>query len=484
MRLAIAFARRRFLTLGGGGMDARERTYICIDLKSYYASVECVARGLDPLKARLLVADETRSDNTIVLAVSPALKAIGVRSCPRLFEAKQAVRLAEARLHEKLDFIIAPPRMAEYERISADIYAIYLKYVAVEDIHVYSIDEVFMDATPYLSMYRERAARAGMAPAHFMALAIIRDVLKSTGITATAGIGPNLYLAKVGMDIVAKKAPADRDGVRIAELDEAAYRRLLWPVRPLTVFWQMGEGKTRRLAKYGILTMGDIARTSLADEEFLYRLFGIDAEILIDHAWGLEPCTLADIKAYAPKARSLSVGQVLPRPYAFGEARVVFGEMAEQLSMDLVSKGLATACLTFWVAFDPVSLEKCRYEGPVSVDYYGRPHPKHVGGTVRLRARTSSARAIRGALLEAFDGQVDSRLYVRRLGVCACDTHNECLQLDMFTDYAALESEEKVQRAVLGIRKKYGGNAILKGMNYLEGATARERNTQIGGHRA
>ncbi len=465
-------------------MDARERAYICIDLKSYYASVECVARGLDPLKARLLVADETRSDNTIVLAVSPALKAIGVRSCPRLFEAKQAVRLAEARLHEKLDFIIATPRMAEYERVSADIYAIYLKYVAVEDIHVYSIDEVFMDATPYLSMYRERAARAGMAPAHFMALTIIRDVLKSTGITATAGIGPNLYLAKVGMDIVAKKAPPDRDGVRIAELDEAAYRRLLWPVRPLTVFWQMGEGKTRRLAKYGILTMGDIARTSLADEEFLYRLFGIDAEILIDHAWGLEPCTLADIKAYTPKARSLSVGQVLPRPYAFGEARVVFGEMAEQLSMDLVAKGLATACLTFWVAFDPVSLEKCRYDGPVSIDYYGRPHPKHVGGTVRLRARTSSARAIRGALVQAFDGQVDCRLYVRRLGVCACDTHNECLQLDMFTDYAALESEERVQRAVLGIRKKYGGNAILKGMDYLEGATARERNTQIGGHRA
>ena len=248
------------------GAEPGARTCVCIDLKSYYASVECVARGLDPLKARLLVADETRSDNTIVLAVSPALKAIGVRSCPRLFEAKQAVRLAEAQLHQKLPFIIAPPRMAEYERVSAAIYGIYLKYVAVEDIHVYSIDEVFMDVTAYLSMYRERAARAGMDPAHFMALTIIRDVLKSTGITATAGIGPNLYLAKVGMDIVAKKAPPDKDGVRIAELDEGLYRRLLWPVRPLTAFWQMGEGKTRRLARYGILTMGDIARSSIVEE--------------------------------------------------------------------------------------------------------------------------------------------------------------------------------------------------------------------------
>ena len=466
------------------GAEPGARTCVCIDLKSYYASVECVARGLDPLKARLLVADETRSDNTIVLAVSPALKAIGVRSCPRLFEAKQAVRLAEAQLHQKLPFIIAPPRMAEYERVSAAIYGIYLKYVAVEDIHVYSIDEVFMDVTAYLSMYRERAARAGMDPAHFMALTIIRDVLKSTGITATAGIGPNLYLAKVGMDIVAKKAPPDKDGVRIAELDEARYKRLLWPVKPLTAFWQMGEGKTRRLAKYGILTMGDIARTSIVEEEFLYRLFGVDAEILIDHAWGIEPCTLADIKAYRPRAHSLSVGQVLPRPYAFAEARVVFAEMAEQLAMDLVAKGLATGCLSFWVSFDPVSLEKCRYDGPLAVDYYGRLHPRHTGGTVRLRTRTASARALREALLAAFDGAVDHQLYVRRLGVCANDTHNDCVQLDMFTDYGALESEEKIQRVILDIRRKYGRNAILKGMNYLDGATARERNTQIGGHRA
>ena len=374
--------------------------------------------------------------------------------------------------------------MAEYERVSAAIYAIYLKYVAVEDIHVYSIDEVFMDVTHYLHLYAKAAARAGMAPAHFMAITIIRDVLKATGITATVGIGPNLYLAKVGMDIVAKKAPPDRDGVRVAELDEEMYKRLLWPVKPLTAFWQMGEGKTHRLAKYGILTMGDIARTSIVDEEFLYQLFGVDAEIMIDHAWGIEPCTLADIKAYRPQAHSLSVGQVLPRPYAFGEARLVFAEMVETLSMDLVKKGLATSCLSFWVAFDPVSLEKCRYDGPLAIDYYGRLHPKHTGGTVRLRTRTSSARALRGALLAAFDARVDRRLYVHRLGVAANDTHNDCLQLDMFTDYAALESEEKVQRVILSIRRKYGSNAILKGMNYLEGATARERNTQIGAHRA
>lgn len=462
----------------------REPTYICIDLKSYYASVECVARGLDPLKARLLVADEMRSDNTIVLAVSPALKALGVSSRPRLFEAKQAIKLVEAQLRRKIDFIIAPPRMAEYERVSAAIYGIYLKYVAVEDIHVYSIDEVFMDVTHYLHLYEKAAAQAGMAPAHYMAVTMIRDVLRHTGITATVGIGTNLYLAKVSMDIVAKKAPPDRDGVRIAELDEELYKRLLWPHRPLTSFWQVGPGKTLRLYKHGIYTMGDIARMSIADEEFLYRLFGIDAEIMIDHAWGIEPCTLADIKAYKPKAHSLSVGQVLPRPYAYEEAKLVFAEMAEQLSMELVEKGLATSCLGFWVSFDHVSLEKCHYDGPVTLDFYGRLHPKHIGGTVRLRTRTSSARVLRGALLAAFDSRVDHRLYVRRLGIAANDTRNECIQLDMFTDYEALENEEKVQRVILSIRRKYGGNAILKGMNYLDGATARERNTQIGGHRA
>jgi DNA polymerase V len=276
------------LKSGGRGesrMEGRswESTYICVDLKSFYASCECVYRGLDPLKANLLVTDETRSDNTICLAVSPSLKALGVGSRPRLFEAKQAVRLAEARLRRKIDFIIAPPRMAEYERVSATIYGIYLKYVSVEDCHVYSIDEVFLDVTHYLNLYRQSAQRANMSPAHYMAVTMIRDVLRATGITATVGIGSNLYLAKIAMDIVAKKAPPDRDGVRIAALDEEMFKRLLWPVKPLTAFWQMGEGKTLRLSKYGILTMGDIARTSLADEELLYRLFGIDAEIMIDH---------------------------------------------------------------------------------------------------------------------------------------------------------------------------------------------------------
>ena len=459
-------------------------TYISIDLKSFYASVECVHRGLDPLTARLLVADETRSDNTICLAVSPALKALGVGSRPRLFEAKQAIRLAEARLRQKIDFIIAPPRMAAYEQVSAAIYAVYLQYVAVEDIHVYSIDEVFIDVTAYLSMYRAPAEAAGMAPAHYLAVTMIRDVLRRTGITATAGIGSNLYLAKVAMDIVAKKAPPDKDGVRIAELDEQGYRRLLWPVRPLTAFWQMGEGKTRRLAKYGIMTMGDIARVSLTDEEFLYRLFGVDAELMIDHAWGLEPCTLQDIKAYRPRAHSLSVGQVLPRPYAFQEARLVFAEMIEELSMSLVDQNLSTSCVSFWVGFDPITLEKCSYAGPLAVDYYGRLHPRHTGGTLRLPVRTAGARALKAALLAAFDGRVDARFYIRRLGVAAADTHGEGVQLDMFTDYAAQAEEARVQRTVLDIRRKYGKNAILKGMNLLEGATARERNGQIGGHRA
>ena len=458
--------------------------YVCVDLKSYYASVECVARGLDPLAARLLVADESRSDNTICLAVSPALKALGVPSRPRLFEAKQAVRLAEARDRRRYDFIIATPRMAEYERVSALIYGIYLTYVAPDDIHVYSVDEVFMDVTHYLGLYRDAAARAGEDPCRHMVRRMLRDVLRATGITATAGIGTNLYLAKVAMDIVAKKAPPDENGARMAALDEPSYRRLLWPVRPLTAFWQIGEGKCRRLAKYGIFTMGDIARTSLEDEEFLYRLFGVDAELLIDHAWGAESCTMEDIKRYVPRAHSLSVGQVLPRPYAFSEARLILSEMLEQLAADLLKKGLTTDRVTWWVGFDPVSMERSDYRGPVAVDYYGRLHPRHASGTVRLPTRSASAHLLRAGVLRAFDEQVDRDLYVRRLGVAAADTHNECVQLDMFTDYAALEQESRIQRAVQEIRSRYGGNAILKGMSYLDAATARERNTQIGGHRA
>lgn len=462
--------------------------YIAIDLKSYYASVECVARGQNPLTFNLIVADETRSDKTICLAVSPSLKAIGVPSRPRLFEAKEAIRVYEAQHHTKVEYVIAKPQMALYEKVSAQIYSIYLRYVAVSDIHVYSIDEVFIEATHYMDMYEEAAQKAGMETPHYLTMTMIRDVLKNTGITATAGIGTNLYLAKVAMDIVAKKVPADKDGVRIAELDEISYRMLLWGVRPLSAFWQIGSGKARRLAKYNIFTMGDIAQTSLVDEEWFYRQFGIDAEILIDHAWGIEPCTLADIKNYRPKSNSRSVGQVLPRPYRFEEARLVFSEMIDQLALDLVSRGVKTKELSFWVSFDPASLEKLpSYNGSVSLDYYGRPHPSHVVGTVRLLRHTSSTREIMEPLLYAFTAKVDHRLLIRRLGVSAGKLQSDYVQMDLFTNYEAQEREERLQRVLLDIKEKYGPTAprvIMKGKNMLKGATAIERSQQIGGHRA
>lgn len=455
--------------------------YAAIDLKSYYASVECVARKLDPLTANLLVADESRTDKTICLAVSPSLKAMGVGSRPRLFEARQAIRLYEAQHHCKVDYIVAVPRMAEYERISAQIYSIYLRYVSTDDIHVYSIDECFLDLTKYLRLYADGNER----PAHYMIMRMIRDVIKETGITATAGIGTNLYLAKVAMDIVAKKAPADSDGVRIAELDEEAYKRLLWGYTPLTAFWQIGPGKARRLARYGIYTMGDIARHSLVDEEWFYREFGIDGELIVDHAWGIEPCTLKDIKNYRPKGHSLSVGQVLSRPYQFDEARLVFSEMIDQLSLDMVRKHLRTKELSFWVSFDPVSLEKLpSYTGEVTLDFYGRLHPKHIAKALRLRAATSSTRTIMDALLAAFDRHVDPQLLVRRMGIAAETRDDDCVQLEMFTDYEALDREEALQRTLLEIRHKYRTNIILKGKNYLPGGTAKDRNEQIGGHRA
>jgi len=459
--------------------------YIAIDLKSYYASVECVERGEDPLTFNLLVADESRTDKTICLAVSPSLKAMGVPSRPRLFEARQAIRLYEAAHHTKVQYVVAKPQMALYEKVSAKIYSIYLKYIAAQDIHVYSIDEVFIEATHYMQLYGKEAAQAGMSTPHFLTMKMIRDVLRNTGITATAGIGTNLYLAKVAMDIVAKKAPPDQDGVRIAELDEMSYRMLLWCHQPLTAFWQIGPGKTRRLAKYGIHTMGDIAQMSIADEEFLYRMFGIDAEILIDHAWGKEPCTLADIKNYRPKANSRSVGQVLSRPYRFDEARLVYSEMIDQLALDLVTRGVKTKELSFWVSFDPASLEELpSYDGPVSLDYYGRLHPGHVVGSVRLRTHTSSTREILDALLYAFDKKVDHRLLIRRLGVVAGNLQEGGEQLDFFTDYAAREREARLQRTLLEVRRKYSApKALIKGKNMLEGATAIERSQQIGGHK-
>ena len=464
-----------------------ERTYICIDLKSYYASVECVHRGLDPLKANLLVADESRSDQTICLAVSPSLKAKGVPSRPRLFEAKQAIRKYEIGSHTQVEYIIAVPRMAEYERISALIYSIYLRYVAPEDIHVYSIDECFIDCTGYLHAYRKKAEAAGVNPAHIMATTMIRDVLQTTGITATVGIGTNLYLAKVAMDIVAKKAPPDQDGVRIAELNEDTYKFLLWDHRPLTDFWQIGPGKARRLQAAALFTMGDIAERTQWDEEFFYKTFGIDGEILVDHAWGIEPVTMKDIKSYKSESHSLSNGQVLPRPYQYPEARLAFQEMIEVLCSDMFSKSIAAKGCSWWVSYDYKSLEAVPgYDGPLSIDYYGRVHPRHNNGTVKLPIRTNSLQTIEPLLLEQFDKKTDHRLLYRRLGVNAEDVKEDtgAFQMNVFVDYEALEREKRIQGAMLEVRRKYGANALFKGMNLLDGAMTLERNTQIGGHKA
>ena len=464
-----------------------ERAYIAIDMKSFYASVECVARKLDPLQAKLLVADPTRSDQTICLAVSPALKAIGVPGRPRLFEAKQKIFDYEMRTHHIVDYIIATPRMAEYERVSAQIYSIFLHYAAPEDIHVYSIDESFIDCTEYLHFYTEEAERTGKHPAHIMAMTMIREVLSVTGITATVGIGTNMYLAKVAMDIVAKKAPADKDGVRIAEINEDSYKYLLWDHTPLTDFWMIGMGKSARLENAGLHTMGDVARYSIENEEWFYKTFGIDGEILIDHAWGIEPVTMYDIKHYHTDNHSLSNGQVLPRPYKYDEARIVFSEMIDVLSTDMFAKNLVSQIYTWWVSYDFKSLEYCpQYNGPVCIDYYGRLHPKHSNGTVRTMERTNLSRYITEVMLPDFDRKTDHRLLFRRLGVCAGDvaTDEGFLQIDFFTDYEKMEKEKKLQAAMQEVRAKFGSNAVLHGMNYLQGATTRERNTQIGGHKA
>ena len=464
-----------------------ERVYAAIDMKSFYASVECVYRNLDPLKAKLLVADESRSDQTICLAVSPALKAIGVPSRPRLFEAKQAIRQYEKATREKVSYLIAVPRMAEYERVSALIYSIFLRYAAPEDIHVYSIDESFIDCTPYLHAYREEAERQNVHPARLMAMTMIRDVLSVTGITATCGIGTNLYLAKVAMDIVAKKKQPDKDGVRIAELNEDSYKFLLWDHQPLTDFWQIGPGKQRRLEKAFLHTMGEIAQMSQWNEEFFFKTFGIDGEILIDHAWGIEPVTMRDIKSYRTSSNSLSNGQVLPRPYKYDEARLVLAEMIEVLCADMFSKGVISQVFTWWVSYDYKSLEACPdYDGPVSIDFYGRLHPCHSNGTVRTRISTNSVATIKDAILPSFDARTDHRLLYRRLGICASDINADSigLQMDLFTDYDMLDREKRIQGAMAEVRKKYGLNAVFKGMNMLEGATTLERNQQIGGHKA
>ena len=439
--------------------------------------MECVHRGLDPLKALLLVADETRSDQTICLAVSPALKALGVPGRPRLFEAKQKIREAEARLHTKLDVIIAPPRMAAYIKQSAEIYKLILGYVAPEDVHVYSIDECFIDAAGYLHAYHNSPRE--------LAMTVIRDILKNTGITATVGIGTNLYLAKVAMDIVAKHSPADQDGVRIAELDEQGYREKLWTHQPLTDFWMVGSGTAARLGRIGIRTMGDLAQFSLYDEEWFYRNFGINGELLIDHAWGIEPTTMQDIKAYRPSSNSLSNGQVLPRPYTWKEARVIVQEMANALCLDLSKKNLLADSVTMWVGFDHESVER-GYQGPCHIDYYGRITPNHAKGTRRFRQRTNAEREISDGVLSLFDGRVDRTLLVRRIGLCANRVTPDpgTVQLDLFIDHVKQERDRKLQLALLDLKQRYGKNAVLRGMNYLEGATMRERNVQVGGHRA
>ena len=374
-----------------------------------------------------------------------------------------------------------------YIQVSSKIYEIFRKYVADCDAHVYSIDELFIDVAPYLHLYREKAAREDMRPAHYFAITMIRDILATTGITATIGIGTNLYLAKVGMDIVAKKAKPDKDGVRIAELDEDSYCLKLWQHRPLTDFWQIGMGTARTLQAHGMYTMGDIAAMSQTNEDFLYKLFGINAEILIDHAWGIEPTQMSDIKNYKSSGHSLSTGQVLARPYKYDEGLLVFKEMVDLLCADLLAKNLTTDSLTWYVSFDPKSLdENPNYNGPIVLDFYGRLHPKHVNGTVRLRIRTNSKSLIMEKMIPAFMAKVDHSLLIRRLGIAANNTEVDTgvFQLDMFTDFDELEKERNLQRAMLEVRKKYGMNAIVKGMNLLEGATTIERNMQIGGHKA
>ena len=504
------------------------KTYIAIDLKSFYASVECRERSRDPLTTNLVVADPSRTEKTICLAVSPSLKKYGLSGRARLFEVIQKVNAAnnirklKAPNHVfsgssddstelqknpslKIDYIIAPPRMARYMEYSTKIYNIYLKYIAPEDIHIYSIDEVFIDVTHYLSTYNMTART--------LAMTMIQDILDTTGITATAGIGTNMYLCKIAMDIVAKHIEPDKNSVRIAELDEMSYRRLLWNHKPLTDFWRVGRGYSKKLEKIGLYTMGDIARCSIGkstdyyNEELLYKLFGINAELLIDHAWGYEPCTMEDVKAYKPETNSISSGQVLHCPYEFDKARLVVKEMIDLMALDLVDKGLVTSQIVLTIGYDIENMtDKNRsqsYKGTVTTNYYGKKVPKPAHGTTNLPKRTSSTTLITNAVMELYDKIVNKKLLIRRINIVAnklVDEHsvknvNKYKQLDLFTDYEDLkkqrekenaesEREKRMQNTILDIKKKFGKNAILKGMNLQEGATAKDRNNQIGGHKA
>ena len=497
-----------------------EKTYIAIDLKSFYASVECIDRGLDPLTTNLLVADASRTEKTICLAVSPSLKAYGISGRARLFEAVEQVRQANAMRREKapgraftgassdavalqndpalaIDYITAPPQMARYMQVSSQIYEIYLQFVSPEDIHVYSIDEVFIDATPYL--------RASGLDGYGFARKIVQAVLEATGITATAGIGTNLYVCKVAMDIVAKHIPADEYGVRVAQLNELSYRRLLWDHRPLTDFWRVGRGYARKLERNGLFTMGDVARCSLGgpndfhNEDLLYKLFGVNAQLLIDHAWGWEPCTIRQIKSYRPSTSSLSSGQVLHCPYTWEKTRIIVREMTELLVLDLVEKGLVTDQMVLTVGYDIENLTDPEiaksYRGEIVTDHYGRKIPKHGHGTANFQTASSSTRILVEGMLELYDRITNPKLLVRRITVAACrlqpeGAQNQCFeQLDLFVDpqkpdQEKLEKEKRQQNAVISIKKKYGKNAILKGTNFREGATTRQRNGQVGGHKA
>ena len=504
------------------------KTYIAIDLKSFYASVECRERSRDPLTTNLVVADPSRTEKTICLAVSPSLKKYGLSGRARLFEVIQKVKAAnnirkikapnhvfcgssddslalQKKPSLKIDYIIAPPRMARYMEYSTKIYNIYLKYIAPEDIHIYSIDEVFIDVTHYLSTYNMTARE--------LAMTMIRDILSTTGITATAGIGTNMYLCKIAMDIVAKHIEPDKNGVRIAELDEMSYRRLLWNHRPITDFWRVGRGYSKKLEKIGLYTMGDIARCSIGkptdyyNEELLYKLFGINAELLIDHAWGYEPCTMEDVKTYKPETNSISSGQVLHCPYEFDKARLVVKEMTDLMVLDLVDKGLVTNQIVLTIGYDIENITDKNisqsYKGTVTTNYYGKKVPKPAHGTTNLPKQTSSTTLITNAVMELYDKIVNKKLLIRRINIVAnklVDEHSvknadKYEQLDLFTDYEILkkqrekenaesEREKRMQNTILDIKKKFGKNAILKGMNLQEGATAKDRNNQIGGHKA
>lgn len=501
-------------------MPQNERTYIAIDLKSYYASVECMERGLDPMQTNLVVADPSRTEKTICLAVSPALKAYGIPGRARLFEVVERVRQVNAERQRRapdgrltgrsaddlalkadaslaVDYLVAPPRMAKYIEVSMQIYGIYLKYVSPEDIHTYSIDEVLMDVTGYLETYRTTARE--------LARAMILDVLHTTGITATAGIGSNLYLCKVAMDMMAKRVPPDENGVRIAQLDERSYRALLWEHRPLTDFWRVGRGYAKKLEEHGLYTMGDVARCSIGkpneyyNEGLLYKLFGVNAELLIDHAWGWEPCTLQDIRTYEPRSSSLGSGQVLQQPCTAEKARLLVWEMAELLALDLTKKHRVTDQLVMTLGYDRCNLEdperRRSYRGKVTADHYGRPVPVHAHGSRNLPGGyTASGQVIRQETLALFDRIADPHLLIRKISLNAEHVRNpESLPvLGGETDLFVREPgpvyvrgrEDQLQETILSIQSRYGKNALLRGSNLLQGAMTRERNGQVGGHRA